>query len=695
MLSILNNLKVRVKFLIVIILFLLPLAFSSYLYIRSIDKEINFSSKENGGKKFIVPLVKALYELNSLNIANLQGDKSQVNEHKAKILSALGEWQKMDDLAKDLLFVDEELARTNNLGLKPQNLLNKWYNISNKDVMNNDDLASFANDLVAAIAFAGNKSNLILDPDLDSYYVMDAYIVNLPAALLRSFNLSSDIDKIYQSNNFTSANLAKFVEHRGMIIQNDQVSLNGDIQTAFQEDQNFYGISPTLKNLQPVFDEYNKRSNIVASLLQKAFDNPHSIAISLWLDALSDLNKATYDLAENSGEELEKLIQMRIDNFISERNKGLTKFIIILLLPFFSAVLVSTNIVSTIKALHNAIQKISANVLNIEIPCLEFKDEFGDMAKALSIFRSQALENQTMHEERAKQSEIIQKEKKEAARAFAENFGKVVQDIIHTISAASTELNATAEDMLKNASNSAEQATKLQSMSKESSSNVSTVASATEEISSIVQSVKDQVNHSADTAMKAKEDVLNASKAASRLKVASNEVNEVVAKINDIAEQINLLALNATIEAARAGEAGKGFAVVASEVKNLAVQASNATNEIESIISSMRNETDSTVHSVQNIESTINQVNDTSLIVVSSFSEQEKAINEIAINAQNAAVGVEKINLISDKVSGSAQSTNNSSVQIVEASKELSKQAEELQMAVSDLLNKIRSENEL
>lgn len=70
---------------------------------------------------------------------------------------------------------------------------------------------------------------------------------------------------------------------------------------------------------------------------------------------------------------------------------------------------------------------------------------------------------------------------------------------------------------------------------------------------------------------------------------AMESVRQVTEKIDAIAKQTNLLALNATIEAARAGEAGKGFAVVASEVKQLARYTSNATTEIETTISRIRN----------------------------------------------------------------------------------------------------------
>jgi methyl-accepting chemotaxis protein len=84
-----------------------------------------------------------------------------------------------------------------------------------------------------------------------------------------------------------------------------------------------------------------------------------------------------------------------------------------------------------------------------------------------------------------------------------------------------------------------------------------------------------------------------------QLNAQMQEITRIVKLITDISNQTNLLALNAAIEAARAGEHGRGFAVVAGEVRNLAGESKKATNDIETLITSIQAKSTETARSME------------------------------------------------------------------------------------------------
>lgn len=162
---------------------------------------------------------------------------------------------------------------------------------------------------------------------------------------------------------------------------------------------------------------------------------------------------------------------------------------------------------------------------------------------------------------------------------------------------------------------------------------------------------------------------------------SAKNTEEIIEIIEKISSQTNLLALNASIEAARAGEAGKGFSVVANEIRLLSDETSDATDKIRKLIDDIQGNTAHAVQKVNDMETVINNQNESIDSTNSIFSETSKIQGEMN----------ENVSMVGQVTTAVAQNKND----IVTSVNEISYSIEETTAALVQANTSIETQLEL
>ncbi len=347
-------------------------------------------------------------------------------------------------------------------------------------------------------------------------------------------------------------------------------------------------------------------------------------------------------------------------------------------------------IVGPIHALTEAMLRLSKNDLEAPLPDLSRRDEIGEMASALEVFKGNATEMRRLEAEQETTKHQAEEERRGQMMALADKFEASVGSVIGSVSTSVTELQQTAQSMSSIAEQANSKSEAVANASEDASSSVQTVASAAEQLNASINEIARQIAESSELSATAVKDADDTNEVVKGLAEAAQRISTVVNLIQDIAEQTNLLALNATIEAARAGEAGKGFAVVANEVKSLANQTAKATEEISAQVDGMQSATNGTVRSIDQISQVIKRISETSTAIASAVEEQNAATGEISRNVQQAATGTKEVAGNISSVRQGAEETGAAATQVLGAAGRLAEQSDTLRGEVDKFVASLR-----
>ena len=362
----------------------------------------------------------------------------------------------------------------------------------------------------------------------------------------------------------------------------------------------------------------------------------------------------------------------------------------VLVLGATLAFLIGRGIVRPLAAMTGAMTRLAAGDKAGAIPSRDSRDEIGDMARAVEVFRQNAIHGDALSA--AQDAERAVKERRAVQLSgLVRGFELQVSGLVGQLSSSSTELEATAQSMTATAGQTNSQACAVAAAAEKASSGVQTVAAAAEELSCSISEISRQVAQAARVTDKAVGDARRTDEIVQALAQGAQKIGDVVGLITSIAGQTNLLALNATIEAARAGDAGKGFAVVASEVKSLAQQTARATEEIAGQVAQIQAATREAVGAIGGIALTIGEVSAIATAIAAAVEQQGAATAEIAFSVARTASSTQDVSATISGVSEAAQSTGAAASQVLDAAGTLSRQAEQLTREVDSFVAGVRA----
>ncbi len=611
------------------VLLLVPLVVAGTSYVDQQGGQVGFSAKERTGVAYLRPALEAMTAAAVLRVEAASPGDPGADGARTDLGSA---WDALAEVHADHqgeLSVDPAFDEA---GAAVAALLGA-------DAPTDALAAEAVGSLQGLVTSVGDGSNLILDPDLDSYYVMDTLVTKVPALL------AAVADHGVQQLGATGTD----EEHDAVslaVARSTVVSLGGlvgdGLATSYDQTA-----SPDLEAALSGPDEALAQALAGLDAPQDAAGPaPDPTATTAALTTAGDL-------AVVGADQLDALLATRVGGLERHLATTLATVAAGLLLAGYLTAGAVVGVRRSLREMLDSLSAAEAGDLR-RLPQVRTRDEVGQMAAALGAVLSSL---------------------REVVGDLQVRSG-TLEETSDRLSQVASDLTASSEAASAGGARTAEVAAAVDE-------DVQLLAAAVEQMRASIAEIAHGASSAADVTRAGMDDVRATEAVTLGLQSTTADIEGVVGAITAIAAQTKLLALNATIESARAGEAGRGFAVVATEVKDLAGQTAAATDDAGRRVQAVRRDSGLAARSVAALADMVRQVDDAQTAIAAAVEEQSATAAEMASSLAGVARGSAQV---SAEVRTSAEATAVSAAAATESratADDLARLAVELRSAVA------------
>ncbi|MDR2738811.1 MAG: methyl-accepting chemotaxis protein [Treponema sp.] len=639
-----KNLKITTKLVFSSTVFILPIALMLFLIISNADLSIGKGSNERMGIGCLRPIagllrmvpmhLRAVLEQNPAG-----GDAGRLDQEIALLLGELitnlgetGDKPKLGNVS----------GRRYVSGLDLENSWNQMREIRGDQSVALARYNAFTRDLWDLLAYIGDASNLVGDPELESYYFIQLSLDVLPRIQERLIQISNLVHISHTRGTISREDRQQLQAYITLFSLSDTPRLRSSFNAGLAQIENRPGQDPLpYEELVLRGDTYTASAERFIGILElflageepkvletpegsEALEIPENTGITSTelyyaevLTAAVQASTATYRVWLGALDQLDVLLQQRISGYRDSLYKSLIFAVLTALIAFIIVIFSSAAITRSTRSLKQLFKSLDNNDLSLELT-VHSQDEFGELTAAFNRFLSKL---------------------RNAFVSFNRDASRVSTSV-YDLSAAAKELTTTANEQSASVSEIVSTMEDNKNMSGQvagKTAEVADLAVKTRELSrrgtELRDANQDMMQDIRDQNDKIIEEIKNLADMLSR-------ISEVIGIIDGIADQTKLIAFNASLEASSSGEAGARFAVVASEIRRFADNVVDSTTEIKQKIEEVQAASKTLIMEANNGSIQIDEGYDRMV-------EQKEVFENIVVNSENVAIRSQQISDLS------------------------------------------------